>query len=314
MIPPRSGLMRALTEELPLKVVSLVIAVTLFVIVRSDKDAATGAYVKVIYTLPEGRVLVSDPVAEVRVGVRGPWTRLSRFDERNVEAIRVDLADAKDGVFHFDESMVKLPPGLRVASITPPEVKLVFEPRAMKEIPVHPVLDGQPADGFRVAKVTSQPTSVHLEGPKSVIDALLQVNTRPVKVAGAKQPVLAEVLLENEPPHTRYLESKSAVVHAEIQPAIVERTFDDVAVRVIGLLRLEGVVDPSRVRVILRGPSDLVLHLAREAIDVQIDAQLLDSRPPAKLLRNLTVTGVPQGVAAELSPDTVMLSTHRRRD
>src|SRR4051794_10547678 len=107
MMDERPALLRALVDELPLKIVSMVIAVTLFVIVRSDKDAATGAYVKVIYTLPTDRVLVSDPVGEVRVGVRGSWTRLQRFDERALDPIRVDLKDAHDGVFHFDESMVK---------------------------------------------------------------------------------------------------------------------------------------------------------------------------------------------------------------
>ena len=50
----------------------LLIAVTLFVLVRSDKDATSAAYVKVIYALPKDRVLVSDPVTEVRVTVRGP--------------------------------------------------------------------------------------------------------------------------------------------------------------------------------------------------------------------------------------------------
>ena len=55
--------MRIFVDELPLKVLSMVLAVTLFVLVRSDKDATSGAYVKVIYTLPEDRVLVSDPVA-----------------------------------------------------------------------------------------------------------------------------------------------------------------------------------------------------------------------------------------------------------
>jgi YbbR domain-containing protein len=313
MNPQRSFLAKAFTDDLPLKLVSLVIAITLFVIVRSDKDAAGGANVKVIYTLPESRVLVSDPVAEVRVGVRGPQTRVLRFDG-DVPAIRIDLTDAKDGVLRFDESMVKLPPGLRVASITPPEVKLAFEPRAVKEVPVHAVLDGQPADGFRVTKVSSQPATIHVEGPKSVIMALTQVNTRPVKVTGAKQPVLGEVMLDNEPPHTRYVEGKTAVVHAEVQPAIVERTFDDMPIKILGLSRLEGTPEPSRVRVILRGPSDLVLNLARDAVVVQVDAQLLDNRPASKVLRQLTVTGMPAGVAAELSPDAVMLTTHRKRE
>ena len=49
----------------------MVLAVTLFVLVRNDKDATSGAYVKVIYTLPEDRVLVSDPV----VGDQGGGAR-----------------------------------------------------------------------------------------------------------------------------------------------------------------------------------------------------------------------------------------------
>ena len=40
-------ILRAFTEELPLKVVAFLLAVTLFVVVRSDKDAATGATVTV---------------------------------------------------------------------------------------------------------------------------------------------------------------------------------------------------------------------------------------------------------------------------
>ena len=72
--------LRIFTEELPIKVLSMVLAVTLFVLVRNDKDATSGAYVKVIYTLPEDRVLVSDPVSEIKVSVRGPWTKLQHLE------------------------------------------------------------------------------------------------------------------------------------------------------------------------------------------------------------------------------------------
>ncbi len=308
----RSFLVRALFDELPLKIVSMVIAVTLFVIVRSDKDAATGAYVKVIYSLPTDRVLVSDPVGEVRVGVRGSWTRLQRFDERAVDPIRVELKDARDGVLRFDESMVKLPVGLRVASITPPEVKVEFEPREVREVPIQPILDGQPAEGFRVTKVTSQPSTVHVEGAKSAVDAMARVSTRPLQVAGAHAPVLGEVLLENAPHHARFLDAQQVVVHAEIQPAIVERTFDSLPVKVQGLTKMDGQLEPSTARLILRGPSDLVLGVKLDQISLAVDGQLLDTRPPAKYMRNVSVNGLPAGVAAEVQPDTVMLATHRR--
>src|SRR5438105_15509663 len=107
--------MKGLFDELPLKVVSLIIAITLFVIVRSDKDASTAAYVKVVYTLPADRVLTSEPVGEVRIGVRGPWTRLSHFDERGVPPITVDCQNraAMECTLRFDVGMLKMPAGLR---------------------------------------------------------------------------------------------------------------------------------------------------------------------------------------------------------
>lgn len=308
----RPLLVRIFFDELPLKLVALVISVTLFVIVRSDKDAASGAYVKVIYTLPSDRVLTVDPVTEVRVGVRGSWTRLQRFDERAVDPMRVDLTRAQDGMFHFDESMVKLAVGLRVASITPSDVKLQFEPKSVREVPLQPILDGQPADGFRVAKVTSSPETVKIEGARSIVEALVKVGTTPFKVAGARMPVLGEVQLVPPPRFTRYVDPSNVVVQVEVQPALAERTFDALRIKVMGLQRLEGAPDPDHARLIVRGPSNLVLGVKLEQVSLQVDGALLDTRPPGKLLRNVTATGLPSGVAAEVQPDTVMLTTRRK--
>ena len=101
----RPLLVRIFVEELPLKVLSLVLAVTLFVLVRNDKDATSGAYVKVIYTLPEDRVLVSDPVPEVKVLVRGPWTKLQHLD-RSLEPLHIDLTRVHTPDVRIDEDMI----------------------------------------------------------------------------------------------------------------------------------------------------------------------------------------------------------------
>ena len=103
----RPLLIRIFADELPIKVLSMVLAVTLFVLVRNDKDATSGAYVKVIYTLPEDRVLVSDPVSEIKVAVRGPWTKLQHLD-RSLEPIRIDLTRvATRPTLRIDEDAIK---------------------------------------------------------------------------------------------------------------------------------------------------------------------------------------------------------------
>jgi YbbR domain-containing protein len=308
----RPFLVRALLDELPLKVVSMVIAVTLFIIVRSDKDAASGAYVKVVYTMPEDRVLINDPPGEVRVAVRGPWTRLSRFDERDLEPIRIDLRQIHDSEVRFDDGMVKLPVGLRVASMSPSEVKLEFEPRVQKKVAVQPLLEGEPAPGFQVTRVSAEPKEVMVDGARSVVEALSRVPARPLRITGSRSPVRGEKALEPPPKHARFVDAATVLIEAEVRPAMVERVFESLPVKALGMTRLEPTIEPSAARLILRGPSDLVESIKQPDVNLHVDGQLIDLRPPARYVRTVVVGGLPAGVAAEVQPDTVAVTTRRK--
>jgi hypothetical protein len=308
----RPFVIRALTEELPLKLISLVIAVTLFVIVRSDRDAAGGVDVKVVYNLPPDQVLASAPLSTVRIGVRGAWTRLSRLQDRGLDPLRVDVRQARDGIYRFDESQVKLPPGLKLAWFSPAEVRVDLEPRAVKEVVVEPLLEGRPADGFQLGKVTATPSVVRIDGPKSVVDAFTRAHTRPFKISGAATPALGEVQLADPPPRAQWADVTTVRVNADIQPAIVERVFAVVPVQAEGLTRLAATVEPLAVDIIVRGPSDKLSALGQESVTASVDAQLLDSRPPARWVRPVQVGGLPAGVAAEVHPSSVAVTTRRK--
>ncbi len=309
----RPLLIRIFTEELPIKLLSMVLAVTLFVLVRNDKDATSGAYVKIIYTLPEDRVLVSDPVPEVKVSVRGPWTKLQHLD-RTLEPIRIDLTGVHSSEVHIDEDQVKVPNGVRVASIVPSEIHVEFEPRVVREVPVQPILEGQPAEGYRVAKVTAEPAHVRVDGARTAVESIERVPTRPLRITDARGPVRGEVALEAPPVHTRFLESTTVTVRADVQPAMVEKTFEDMPIKIVGLTRMDAVVDPPTARLVLRGPSPLIGDISDKTVTLKIDAALMDARPPAKYVRAVTVSGLPAGVAAEVEPDTIMLTTRRKRE
>ncbi len=310
----RAAILRAFTADLPIKIAALVIAIGLFVLVRSDKDAATGAFVRVVYTLPSDRVLVSDPVSEVKIGIRGPWTRIQALDDRELEPIRIDLTRSTDRVLHFSEAMVSVPAGLRVVSISPTETKLDFEPRAERDVPVQPLVEGQPAEGFRVTSITVEPVRVRVAGPKRLIQRLERVTTRPFRIADATGAVRDTIALEPLPHAAQYLDASSVTVTAEIRPAIVERSLEGVTVHVVGLSRLDGFVEPHTATVILRGPSDLVRRVSPSSVQLTVDAQLEEQRPPALFKKRVDVAGLPSGVAAEVRPDFVVLSTRRRHE
>jgi YbbR domain-containing protein len=311
----RPAFLRIFIDDLPIKVLSMVLAVTLFVLVRNDKDATSGAYVKVIYTLPEDRVLVSDPVPEIKVSVRGPWTKLQHLD-RTLEPIHLDLTNVHppDGNVRIDEDSIKVPTGVRVSSIVPSEVHVEFEPRISREVPVQPILEGQPAEGYRVARVTAEPAKVRVDGAKSAVTGIERVPTRPLKITDARGPVKGDVALEAPPAHARFSDVSTVSVRVDVQPAMVERVFDELPVKVVGLTHMDATVEPATARLVIRGPSPLVGDVSDRTISLKVDASLIDTRPPAKYIRTLTVSGLPAGVAAEVQPDTIMLTTRRKRE
>lgn len=310
----RALLRRVFLHDWWLKLVSLALAVVLFVVVRGDKDAATGTFVKVIYVLPKDRVLVSDPVGELRVSIRGPWTRVSRFDERDLDPVRVDLTAAKSGDFRFSEDMIKLPVGLRVASIAPASVPLKFEAKVERTVPVQPILEGEPAPGFRVARSTASPSLVKVAGAKSAVEAVQRVSTRPLRIAEARGPVRGEVQLESPPPHTLIDGSGQVTVTVEVEQVLQERILRGLPVRVSGLGRLDGEPEPAAADVTLRGPADALAQVAPGTPSLLVDAQAEDSRPPGAWRKRISVAGLPPGVAAEVRPEAVTLVTKRRRD
>ena len=309
----RARVVKAVVENWHLKLVAVVLALVLFVVVRRDRDAATAAYAKIIYVLPEDRVLVSDPVTEVRLGLRGAWTRVSRLDERDIDTMRVDLSHATDGDFEFTEGLVKLPVGVHLVSITPSSVKLRFEPRVARTVPVQPILEGEPASGYRVQRSESHPKDVRVVGARSVVDAVQRARTRPLRITDAKEPVHGEVSLDAPPQHARWEGTGVVSVDVEIVAALGERKLVAVPVHVTGDARLEATLEPATVDVVLRGPVDVIAAVPAGTPSLLVDAASEDARPPSAYRKRVSVVGLPQGVAAEIRPEAVTLITRKRK-
>ena len=90
--------------------------------------------------------------------------------------------------------------------------------------------------------------------------------------------------------------------------------FEDMPIKVVGLIRMDGTVEPPTAKLTLRGPSVLLGDVSDKTVSLKVEGSLIDGRPPAKYIRSLVVSGLPAGVAAEVQPDTIMLTTKRKRE
>src|SRR5262245_29904881 len=103
-----SILARRLSSNAALKAIALCIAVALFLFVRKDHARETVVELPVSSRLPSDRVLVSEPVSQLRVTVSGSWTRISQLVPRALDPpLQIDLSRVASGTYRFVPDLIK---------------------------------------------------------------------------------------------------------------------------------------------------------------------------------------------------------------
>src|SRR5215470_4681507 len=129
--PPERGAVRrwlrsAMFDNLGLKFLSMVLAVTVFLLVSTDKDREMTIAVGVSYTLPEDKALISERIDDVRVTIKGSWRRLRKVDPHEIAPINLDLRRTTGGEIAISPDMIHLPSGVAITSINPRYVRVAF--------------------------------------------------------------------------------------------------------------------------------------------------------------------------------------------
>jgi len=128
---------RTLTRNLGWRLLSLLLAVLLWVAVEGEPELVTLQPVPVFYRNVESNLaLVANPPVSVRIELRGAADVLSRDNLANV-AVLLDLAgltDPGEKVFPVTRANITLPAGVRFVRSDPPELRLHLD-RASKGNP-----------------------------------------------------------------------------------------------------------------------------------------------------------------------------------
>lgn len=194
-----------LFRNVALKLVSVVLASLLWLIVSGEQTVERVLRIPLEYTnIPAALELVGDPPTVVDVRVRGSSGALGRLSSGDLAAV-LDVRSPRPGqrLYHLTGSDVRTPFGVDVVQVTPSSIALYFEQSSSKSVPVLPVLEGQPADGYIVDKVTADPARVEIVGPASALKALSSAVTEAVSVEGARSNVVETVTVGPADPSVR---------------------------------------------------------------------------------------------------------------
>ena len=257
-----------------LKLLSVTLAVMLWMVIAGEETVERGLRVPLeLQQFPAGLELLGDVPTTADVRVRGAAGTLSRLSPGDVVAV-VDLRGARSGerLFHLTPEQVRAPFGVEVVQVTPSTVAVAFENAASRSVPIRPAVEGRPAPGYVVGKITADPPQVDIVGPQSAVRRVAEALTEPVSVAGAQRDVEETVTVGTVDPSLRLQTLRTARVTVQIVPAPLEQTVRNRPVHQRNLApNLTAVVIPSDVDVTLRGNKEAFARMRPDDATAFVD-------------------------------------------
>lgn len=207
-------------RNLGLKFLSTGIAAMLWVLVAGERVVERVLRAPVEFqNLPAGLELVGNLPDTVEVRLRGSSGALSRMGAGDLAAV-LDLRTARPGrrLFHLTPTQVTVPYGIDVVQVGPSTLTMEFEMSGVRTVPVEPAVEGRPAAGFEVTKVTSDPQTVQVAGPESALKRLAAAVTEPVTIVDESRSVREIVTIGVPDASLRLVTPQTAVVTVTISP------------------------------------------------------------------------------------------------
>ena len=169
-----------LTENLVWKIAAVIIAASLWYGFVGETELATSVPVAVQFrNVPANLEITSDQIDRAFLRLRGPATRLTPGSLSELR-VRFDLAQIHnpgEHTFTLNPENLQLPAGVSLVRVVPSQVRLTFEKRATREVPIEVRYSGPPPRGYRVTGQHIFPQTARIVGPESRVEHLHSAQT-----------------------------------------------------------------------------------------------------------------------------------------
>jgi YbbR domain-containing protein len=181
-------LRRRVFQNLGLKLLSLIVAIVLWLAVVRDPLAEVVVKIPIEFQhIPQSLDFTSEHIPQAEIRVRGPERTVHGLDQEDVHAV-LDLANATPGEHTYDLNVrgVRVPRNVEVVQVIPAQLRINFDKEVTKVIPVRPRVIGTFAPGVQLAPagIIPDPVQVAVVGPEKRVNQIEAVLTDPVDATG----------------------------------------------------------------------------------------------------------------------------------
>lgn len=209
----------ALLDNWGIKLVSLGLSLALwFYVTSKGKSEMTITVPLELRNIPPETVVVGDVAGSLEVRLQSQERELREISlgKKVVGVIDLSMTKIGENLLHISPDDIRRPSDVTVTHITPSEITVKLEQLVRKTFRLRAVLNGAPAAGYRVAKVTVTPPIITVEGPESAMKAFDILQTLPIDVQGAEETLTVEPKINYQGQPVKILEKDiSARIHIE---------------------------------------------------------------------------------------------------
>jgi hypothetical protein len=201
---------RLLTAHLGWKFLSLGIAIALWMTLVGEQELTTSASAPIVFrNIPRDLEISSEVPDRIHLEIQGPVGKLGSLASPTVMLDLASMDRPGERTFTIRQGNVTLPPGVTLSRAVPGQLRLRFERRISREIPVQIRFSGPPPAGYRIVRQSVRPTTVMVVGPESRVGKVDFAETDPLD--------LTSVVSESEfRVHTYVLDQQVRVSDAQM--------------------------------------------------------------------------------------------------
>lgn len=274
-----------------LKLISLTLAIMLWYFVVGEDQVDINIQVPIeILNLPATLIISNQYKKSIEVSVRGPRSMIQDLRNRNITR-PVDLASAQPGtiVIKNDEKSIPFPKGITVQRLQPTNITLLLDELLQKRFPITPVTEGEPAPGYVLQNVSTDPDHLIISGPKSILEKYAGLKTYVINLDKLDHSTSLQIHLNLDQDFADLIGEAVVSAVIEVREKMIDRTVDNIPVNVrdsSGPVTIE----PDTISVTARIPENLIKTSPEPAMLFRASVSSIDVKTPRKM--PITVNGV----------------------
>ena len=178
---------RYVTSNLALKLISLALAIGLWLAVARDPVDEIAVEVPIeFHNVPNNLEISTERIPNAQLRLGGPERVVHRLQASDVH-VEIDLAHvtaAGQRTFDLASQRIQKPHELQVLQIVPTQIRLTFDTRLTRQVEVHPRVIGSFAAGRQIKNIAVNPPVIQISGPQERVQAVEAAITDPIDVSG----------------------------------------------------------------------------------------------------------------------------------